>query len=447
MRVLVRHDNKHATQHVQQVLEQAGYAVTPEPTVSANHTHHVSESYDVLLVTPRPAADRQKTTRPAAHLSLARHELLEALQHAYTRLRLEEQQRHRAEAFLVRSGRKLQLLVDALPEGFCRLDQGGQITLVNTAAAGLLGWDRARLLGQSWDTLALEEAATPASPWPQAATRIAGETTFTRQDGSHSRVAYTSTPLYEHGEYLGRVLLFSEPSACPRPPQEMQHADRFALVGQLALALAHDISMPLQRIAENATLLRLELQAQGVEAPDVAAMVEQAERLSRLLATFLAVWEVTPEPRLVPVVLYEPLMQVLRLVQFHCACRAVTVRSSVPLDLPLVWGVADQLAQVFLNILLNALDAMPNGGAVTITAGVTDTQHVHVTFRDTGCGMSPSTLARAFEPFFSTKCTQGTGLGLTICRQIMAQHGGTIRLDSTPTGGTQVMLTFQVTNP
>jgi C4-dicarboxylate-specific signal transduction histidine kinase len=86
--------------------------------------------------------------------------------------------------------------------------------------------------------------------------------------------------------------------------------------------------------------------------------------------------------------------------------------------------------------------AMPTGGTVTIRAGPTDDQQVQITFQDTGCGMSPEILARAFEPFYSTKGEQGTGLGLAICRQIIDNHRGTIRLDSTPGAGTIVIITL-----
>ncbi len=440
--------NDNDMQHVQQILEQAGYALTRASAVPSHSPCGIpdsSESCEILLLAPHAAAIPPETRlNPSAHVIITRHELLAALQYTQKRLRIEAMQRRHTEAWLAQYGRYVQLLVDALPEGLCRLDQAGQIILSNAAAARMLGWKREALLGQAWDTLIPDGDAAPAKTWPQTATRDAGETTLRRQDGTRIRVAYTSTPLYDDGAYLGRLVLFSEYKAGRQPPQEMQHADRFALVGQLALALAHDISRPLQLMAENARLLRLELHAQGAQAPDVDAIVEQAERLSRLLATFLTLQEVTPEPVLMPVVLHEPLEQVLRLVQAHCACHAVTIRHAVPLDLPLVWGITDHLVQVFLNILMNALDAMPNGGTVTMTAEVIDDQRVSLIFHDTGCGMSPVILARTFEPFFSTKCRQGTGLGLTICHQIMVQHGGTIRLDSTPEGGTSVVLTFQV---
>ena len=112
----------------------------------------------------------------------------------------------------------------------------------------------------------------------------------------------------------------------------------------------------------------------------------------------------------------------------------------VPAVLPLVWGAADQLAQVFLNVLVNAWHAMPDGGAVTIVAEHVETHQVRIAFHDNGAGMDSATLARVFEPFYTTKGDKGTGLGLAICKQIIDRYGGTIRLESAPGRGTTVTI-------
>ena len=112
----------------------------------------------------------------------------------------------------------------------------------------------------------------------------------------------------------------------------------------------------------------------------------------------------------------------------------------VPVDLPLVWGAAPQLEQVFLNVLVNAWHAMPDGGMVTMQAEVADDQYVRVAFRDTGVGISAEDLVRVFESFFTTKKDQGTGLGLAMCRQIVDSHRGSIALGSASGEGTTVTI-------
>ena len=141
-----------------------------------------------------------------------------------------------------------------------------------------------------------------------------------------------------------------------------------------------------------------------------------------------------------PVALQEPLAQALRLVETRLQREAITVTVHVPAELPCVWGATDQLAQVFLNVLVNAWHALPDGGTVTIVAEPRGTDQVRITFRDSGAGMDSATLARVFEPFYTTKGNKGTGLGLAICKQIIDRYGGTIRLESAPSSGTTVII-------
>jgi signal transduction histidine kinase len=114
----------------------------------------------------------------------------------------------------------------------------------------------------------------------------------------------------------------------------------------------------------------------------------------------------------------------------------------MPSALPLIRGRAEQLEQVFLNVLVNAWHAMPGGGTLTMAACTTPEQKVRLSFGDTGSGMSAEVLARAFEPFYSTKGERGTGLGLAICKQIIDSHQGMMAVESTPGVGTTVLIEF-----
>jgi signal transduction histidine kinase len=109
--------------------------------------------------------------------------------------------------------------------------------------------------------------------------------------------------------------------------------------------------------------------------------------------------------------------------------------------------MADQLEQVFLNVLVNAWHAMPNGGTLTIQAYASPHQYVRLMFCDTGTGMSAETALHAFEPFYTTKGDKGTGLGLAICQQIINRHHGTIRLHSVPDKGTVVTIDLPQADP
>ena len=240
---------------------------------------------------------------------------------------------------------------------------------------------------------------------------------------------------------MGFIACGQDITARKQAEQEMQRADRLALVGQLAAGLAHEIGTPLNVIAGNAELLRQDLLAQHLAVTELETIVAQADRITHLMERLLT-FARAREQQTEPLPLHTPLSRALHLMEPRFRREAITVVVEMPAELPLVWGVSDQLEQVFLNLIVNAWHAMPTGGTVTIRAGATDDQQVQITFQDTGCGMSPEALARAFEPFYSTKGDQGTGLGLAICRQIVDNHRGTIRLDSTPGAGTTVTITL-----
>jgi signal transduction histidine kinase len=221
----------------------------------------------------------------------------------------------------------------------------------------------------------------------------------------------------------------------------MQRADRLALVGQLASGLAHEIGTPLNVIAGNAELLRMELSKQGTVTAELDTIVEQSDRIARLIERLLSFARPGQQP-VESLSLHLPLSHVLRLLEGRFRHDAVAVVVHVPVELPLVRGAADQLEQVFLNVLVNAWHAMPVGGTLTIWACQTPDHQIQITFQDTGSGMSPADLVHAFEPFYSTKGDRGTGLGLAICKQIVDSHGGTIALASTPGVGTTVTITL-----
>jgi signal transduction histidine kinase len=174
--------------------------------------------------------------------------------------------------------------------------------------------------------------------------------------------------------------------------------------------------------------------------------VRQADRITRLIEQLLTFARVKKQA-VEPLSLHSPLSHALRLMEMRFRREAVTVIVDMPDGLPLIRGAADQLEQVFLNVLVNAWHAMPDGGRITIQACETDGQMVQITFHDTGQGMSSAELRQAFEPFYSTKGDQGTGLGLAICKQIVDSYHGRMHLDSTPGAGTTVTILLPILNP
>ena len=219
--------------------------------------------------------------------------------------------------------------------------------------------------------------------------------------------------------------------------QQLQRAARLASVGTLAAGVAHEINNPLAVISVD--LLRMQ------QHPDDTALVNSlsskmmrmTSRISEItggLLTFAkasgSVFGKYP--------LHPPLDAAIELVRSRFDFEHKQLVKNYSATLPAVQGDTDQLQQVFVNVCLNALEAMEMGGTLTVSATAhrgNDTVAVH--FTDTGCGMTRETLERVFDPFFSTK-DMGTGLGLAISNSIIEEHGGQILLSSTPGKGTTV---------
>jgi signal transduction histidine kinase len=222
----------------------------------------------------------------------------------------------------------------------------------------------------------------------------------------------------------------------------LSHREALAAVGEFASELAHEVRTPL-------TSMRIDLQVLTERIPRDPHLEEIGgdliATLDRLERTVSGALEVARSGRtdLQPITLSEPLEEAVREALPLFAARGAALSPARPefAHVP-VLGDRDSLQRLFLNLLTNAAEALPHGGEATIDVEPVDAEGVLVTIRDNGPGIPPETLHRAFQPFFTTK-TRGTGLGLAIARRIADAHGGVLRIESVPAGGTVVSLRLQ----
>src|SRR5262249_35510586 len=194
-----------------------------------------------------------------------------------------------------------------------------------------------------------------------------------RKDGTHILVEYVSTPIREQDTLVGAVVIFKDITERKRLAQEMQRADRMALVGQLASGLAHEIGTPLNIIAGNAELLGMDLRDHGLGTAEVDAIMQHADRITRLIQQLLTFARAKEQP-MTTLAVQDPLANTLSLLDHRFKHQGITVITEVPFALPRIRGRAEQLEQVFLNVLVNAWHAMPGGGTVTVAACTTTDQ-------------------------------------------------------------------------
>jgi signal transduction histidine kinase len=213
--------------------------------------------------------------------------------------------------------------------------------------------------------------------------------------------------------------------------REVRRAEQLAAVGQLAAGMAHEIRNPMTSI-KMLTQAGREGGQGGLGPDDLAVMEREVRRIERSLQTFLD-YARPPKPAKAPTDLAGVARETLDLTRGRAAKQQVAVRLVDPPAPVVVDADPDQLRQVLVNLALNALDAMPGGGELTLDVRADGTDAI-VRVMDTGPGIAAAFRGRLFEPFASTKDT-GIGLGLVICRRIVDDHGGSIAVEDGPGGG------------
>jgi two-component system, NtrC family, sensor kinase len=230
-----------------------------------------------------------------------------------------------------------------------------------------------------------------------------------------------------------------------RARESLLVSERLATVGRLASGIAHEVGNPLGAIAGYVELARNRVAA-GAPAAEVddflARMGAETIRIDAIVRDLLAFARPAP-PTLAPTSVVAAVDGAIRLARVQSRFRSVEVELAIPPELPAVLADERRLGQVFLNLLLNAGDAMDGRGAVRIAAERAG-DGVEVTVGDRGPGISVEDRARVFDPFFTTKEPgRGTGLGLAICHGILASFGGAIAVGDRAGGGAELRLTFR----
>ena len=231
--------------------------------------------------------------------------------------------------------------------------------------------------------------------------------------------------------------------------RRMNELGRLAAAGQTAAQFAHEVGTPLNLISGHVQLLGLDLARNPRDGETRIKIIgEQIERIERIVRSMLD--RTRFETELTPVDLNQVLRRLLDATSPAFDKRKVRIIEKFEPNLPLLNGSADRLQQLFLNLINNALDAMPEGGELTVSTHVEPdsggkSPKVVVDFADDGSGMVSETLAHIFDPLYTTKAPgHGTGLGLVIVSQVVQEHGGDVEVQSKPGEGTRFRLTFPV---
>ena len=245
------------------------------------------------------------------------------------------------------------------------------------------------------------------------------------------------------GDRIGRLIILDDVTDRAELERRLIQADKLSSIGLLAAGVAHEVNTPLAVISTYAQMLAKQISGDEQKAPLLEKIARQTFRASEIVNSLLNFSRTSPT-EFVPVDLNKVVRETLTLVEHQFAMASVKVDLALDDNIAVVKGSPGKLQQVFLNLFLNARDAMESGGTLSVETRQANGA-VRINVRDTGGGIAGENLARIFDPFFTTKgAKKGTGLGLSVSYGIVREHGGDITVQSQMGKGTQFSLTFPV---
>jgi PAS domain S-box-containing protein len=334
-----------------------------------------------------------------------------------------------------------------MDSGILVLDLDGRIVRWNRAMESLDGRKRDQVLGRTLDevfpapfldalrgSLVMEDHEEIAHIY---------KLHLLQADGRSVIVNVSIAPFeVDSGERHGTVLILEDVTARIRLEDQLQHAEKMASIGLLAAGVAHEVNTPLTGISSYTQMLKDQVKPEDLRFPLLDKIEKQTFRAAKIINNLLNfARSSTAEFELLDV--NKVVLEVLSLLEHQLEKNRIRVVRELGESLAPVRGNENRLQQVFFNLILNARDAMPRGGWLTVKTHA-DGDAIVAEVSDTGHGISREDVKRIYDPFFTTKGGgRGTGLGLSVSYGIVQEHGGAIFVDSAPGKGTS----FQVALP
>ena len=366
--------------------------------------------------------------------------------------------RARADARLTGSENKFCDITSSLAEGIYVLNQEGHITTMNPEAERLLGWTEKELIGKNAHDLIhsrkidgaqlLFEDCPMHNIIKSGGRYISEKEMFTRKDGSTLLVSVVTSPIVESGKIIASVTAFRDITARKKMDEELLKLQKIESISMLAGGIAHDFNNLLHAILGNISFAKMNMHSPDkvfnllTEAENAC---QQAKELSFRLITFAKGGDPVKRVTSIASLIKESALAALRGSDVSCTFGLFSDLSPVEID-------EGQMKQVFRNIILNAAEAMPDGGTIRVDAHniiLTESDnpllkkgpHVKISIQDQGVGIPDESLSKIFDPYFTTKpmaAQKGMGLGLAICQAIIKKHDGFITVESKVRAGTTV---------
>lgn len=333
------------------------------------------------------------------------------------------------------------LLVSRLPLGIIATDSSGFIKTCNEVASRMTDIPAEKIFNRKPDGLIPDEL-TELLNVDGTEEILDREMNLFRATLKEMVLHLSSVPIIDADKsYMGRVLLMHDLTELKKLEKELQRNDRLTALGKMAAGVAHEVRNPLSSIKGFATVLGSKFGQESEEKKVAKLLVNEVERLNRSITELLNYAKPLPLT-LSPVAMKSLLEDSLRLIESDAKEFNITVNLTVDKNLPEIAIDPDKINQVFLNLYLNAIQAMEEGGDLTVTAHkATRGDMIDIIIKDTGCGIKDEDLGKIIDPYFTTK-KNGNGLGLAIVYKIIEEHGGTLSFESRIDVGTTVTVSL-----
>ena len=334
-------------------------------------------------------------------------------------------------------------IVESIRSGLITTDLDGTIYTFNAAAAEITGHTAQEMHGKPISALlgnVLDKINLSLETTETGDSQPRFETDIITPDGFAVHIGYNISPLFsETNETTGLIITFQDLTLIRSMEESVRRKDRLAAVGRVAAGLAHEIRNPLGAMRGAIQVLESKLPPDSAQTSLFEIILRESDRLNKIIVNFLTY----ARPRVsnfAETDINETIAETITLLRHSPDLKENhTIHAELPDEPIFIAADATQLKQVFWNLARNAIQAMPDGGELTIGLETTRLDRVQIIFSDTGRGMSASQVEQLFEPF-ANSTTGGTGLGLSIVYQIVRDHHGTINVRSLEGKGTTIII-------
>lgn len=334
-------------------------------------------------------------------------------------------------------------IIESINSGLITTDLSGTVNFMNRGGSDITGFVQTEVDGMSVeDLLSLEHGyLSEVRRQLLANRRFRFEQYYVTKKGSRIYLGIAASNLYDRaGHPLGFIFIFQDLTEIQALEQEVRLSERMAALGEMAAGMAHELRNPLAAISGSVQFLKGDLRLDGETRELMDIILRESTRLDQVIRDFLTFarpGKFTPEPADLVKLLDDSIKLLSKSREFRPEHRIETRYAS---NAVVASVDANRMKQVFWNLAINALKAMPDGGVLSIEVAETpDRRSIQISFADQGRGMSEAEVEKYFQPFQGS-FGDGTGLGAAIVFRLVEEHRGRIHIDSTPDAGTRVRI-------